>query len=161
MLFFTLKTICIYLLLISLIHYLYKFFKNTLTTPKVKDLVNTPTKKYNDMFANINSDNDYLPKPKIMSQQNTSQSNTSQQNTSQQNTSQSNTSQSNTSQSNTSQQNMQMELVNFLNELKKTDANNMGANNMGANNMGANNMGANNPLNIFPTANESAFKSYN
>ena len=151
MLFFTLKTICIYLLLISLIHYLYKFFKNTLTTPKVKDLVNTPTKKYNDMFANINSDNDYLPKPKIMSQQNTSQQNTSQQNT---------------SQSNTSQQNMQMELVNFLNELKKTDANNMGANNMGANNMGANNMGtnnmgANNPLNIFPTANESAFKSYN
>ena len=151
MLFFTLKTICIYLLLISLIHYLYKFFKNTLTTPKVKDLVNTPTKKYNDMFANINSDNDYLPKPKIMSQQNTSQQNTSQ--------------------SNTSQQNMQMELVNFLNELKKTDANNMGANNMGANNMGANNMGtnnmgtnkmgANNPLNIFPTANESAFKSYN
>ena len=146
MLFFTLKTICIYLLLISLIHYLYKFFKNTLTTPKVKDLVNTPTKKYNDMFANINSDNDYLPKPKIMSQQNTSQQNTSQ--------------------SNTSQQNMQMELVNFLNELKKTDANNMGANNMGANNMGTNNMGtnkmgANNPLNIFPTANESAFKSYN
>ena len=136
MLFFTLKTICIYLLLISLIHYLYKFFKNTLTTPKVKDLVNTPTKKYNDMFANINSDNDYLPKPKIMSQQNTSQQNTSQ--------------------SNTSQQNMQMELVNFLNELKKTDANNMGANNMGTNKMGANN-----PLNIFPTANESAFKSYN
>ena len=141
MLFFTLKTICIYLLLISLIHYLYKFFKNTLTTPKVKDLVNTPTKKYNDMFANINSDNDYLPKPKIMSQQNTSQQNTSQ--------------------SNTSQQNMQMELVNFLNELKKTGANNMGANNMGTNNMGTNKMGANNPLNIFPTANESAFKSYN
>ena len=151
MLFFTLKTICIYLLLISLIHYLYKFFKNTLTTPKVKDLVNTPTKKYNDMFANINSDNDYLPKPKIMSQSNTSQQNTSQQNTSQQNT----------SQSNTSQQNMQMELVNFLNELKKTGANNMGANNMGTNNMGTNKMGANNPLNIFPTANESAFKSYN
>jgi hypothetical protein len=50
MLFNTIKAICISLLLIALIHYLYAFFKDTLTVPKIKDLVNKPAKRYDEMF---------------------------------------------------------------------------------------------------------------
>ena len=39
---------------IFLIHYLVKFFKNTLTTPKVKDFVTLPAEKYKKMFETIN-----------------------------------------------------------------------------------------------------------
>ena len=38
---YTFQTIFISLILIILIHYLYNFFKDTLTTPKTKDLVNS------------------------------------------------------------------------------------------------------------------------
>jgi hypothetical protein len=62
MLFFTLKTIFISLLLITLIHYLYSFFKNTLTIPKVKDLVNKPTKRYNDMFDMVQKSGEKMNK---------------------------------------------------------------------------------------------------
>ncbi len=63
--------------LIFLVHHLINFFKSTLTVPKIKDLVNTPTKKYENMYNiinnssedHINSKNDYtlidlLPKNK-------------------------------------------------------------------------------------------------
>jgi len=50
MLFHTIKAICISLLLIVLIHYLYFFLKDTLTVPKIKDLVNKPAKRYDEMF---------------------------------------------------------------------------------------------------------------
>jgi hypothetical protein len=53
--------------LIFLVHHLINFFKSTLTVPKIKDLVNTPTKKYENMYNiinnapqhNITSKNDY------------------------------------------------------------------------------------------------------
>jgi hypothetical protein len=38
------------LCLIAVIHYLYVFFKTTLTVPKVKDLVNRPQKQYDAIF---------------------------------------------------------------------------------------------------------------
>ena len=38
------------IVLIFLVHYLFNFFKSTLTVPKIKDLVNTPTQKYENMF---------------------------------------------------------------------------------------------------------------
>jgi cell shape-determining protein MreC len=38
------------LILIFLVHHLFTFFKDTLTIPKTKDLVNTPTRKYETMF---------------------------------------------------------------------------------------------------------------
>ena len=41
------------LALISLIHYFINYFKNTLTVPKVKDLVNLPTKKYENIYNTI------------------------------------------------------------------------------------------------------------
>ena len=40
--------------LIVIIHYLYLYFKSTLTTPKVKDLINCPKLKYNSLFETIN-----------------------------------------------------------------------------------------------------------
>ena len=45
------------LILIILVHYLYNFFKNNLTIPKVKDLVNKPQQQYEDILNNINSNN--------------------------------------------------------------------------------------------------------
>jgi len=38
------------LTIIYLIHHLYMFFLNTLTVPKIKDLVNKPTEQYDEMF---------------------------------------------------------------------------------------------------------------
>ena len=40
--------------LIFLVHHLINFFKSTLTVPKIKDLVNTPTQKYENMYNIIN-----------------------------------------------------------------------------------------------------------
>ena len=57
MLFNTIKTIVISLLLIALVHYLYTFFKDTLTVPKVKDLVNKPAKRYDEMYDSIRMQN--------------------------------------------------------------------------------------------------------
>ena len=81
MLFWTVQTIVISFILIFLVHHLITYFKQILTVPKTKDLVNSPIQKYNDMFkiiggsessnyntiqvnptANPNIE-DYLPKP--------------------------------------------------------------------------------------------------
>ena len=53
MFFNTIKAICISLLLIALIHYLYAFFKDTLTVPKIKDLVNKPADTYKEIYETI------------------------------------------------------------------------------------------------------------
>jgi hypothetical protein len=42
------------IVLIFLVHHLVNFFKSTLTVPKIKDLVNTPTQKYKNMYNIIN-----------------------------------------------------------------------------------------------------------
>lgn len=78
MLFWTVQTILISFILIFLVHHLITYFKQILTVPKTKDLVNSPIQKYNDMFkiigntessnSNVNQMNsninieDYLPK---------------------------------------------------------------------------------------------------
>jgi hypothetical protein len=49
------KVTIISLLLIFLLHYLYSFFKTTLTSPKLKDLVNKPQAKYNTIYNSIKS----------------------------------------------------------------------------------------------------------
>ena len=38
------------IILIFLVHHLINFFKSTLTVPKIKDLVNMPTQKYENMY---------------------------------------------------------------------------------------------------------------
>jgi len=47
------------LILIFLVHHLINFFKSTLTVPKIKDLVNSPNQKYENIFDIIknNSNN--------------------------------------------------------------------------------------------------------
>ena len=42
------------LILIILVHYLFTFFKTNLTIPKVKDLVNKPHEKYEEIYKIIN-----------------------------------------------------------------------------------------------------------
>lgn len=49
------KVTMISLLLIFLLHYLYSFFKTTLTSPKLKDLVNKPQAKYNTIYNSLRS----------------------------------------------------------------------------------------------------------
>ena len=49
------KVTMISLLLIFLLHYLYSFFKTTLTSPKLKDLVNKPQEKYNTIYNSLRS----------------------------------------------------------------------------------------------------------
>ena len=78
MLSWALQITIISFVLIFLVHHLINFFKSTLTVPKIKDLVNTPTQKYENMYNIINNnknthkdpnlDNEYslidlLPKP--------------------------------------------------------------------------------------------------
>ena len=55
--------VIIYFTLITLIHYLYRFFKDTLTIPKVKDLVNTPRNDYAKMYASFNKEKIEVPEP--------------------------------------------------------------------------------------------------
>ena len=55
MLFWIIQTTVISVILIFLVHYLIEFFKSTLTVPKIKDLVNTSTQKYENMFNVISN----------------------------------------------------------------------------------------------------------
>jgi len=58
MLFWIIQVIIFSIILIFLLHHLILFFKSTLTVPKIKDLVNTSTQKYETMFNVIsNKDN--------------------------------------------------------------------------------------------------------
>jgi hypothetical protein len=45
------------IVLIFLVHHLIHFFKSTLTVPKIKDLVDNPSKKYEKMYNIINNNN--------------------------------------------------------------------------------------------------------
>lgn len=47
----TLQWTIISLILIMLVHYLYSFFINTLTVPKVRDLINKPVERYNEILS--------------------------------------------------------------------------------------------------------------
>ena len=49
-----LKSAIVSVLFIFLIHHLIKFFKNMLTTPKIKDFVTRPAQKYERMFNAMN-----------------------------------------------------------------------------------------------------------
>jgi hypothetical protein len=45
------------IILILLVHHLINYFKTTFTVPKIKDLVNEPTQKYQEMYDIINNSN--------------------------------------------------------------------------------------------------------
>lgn len=90
MLYWTLQITIVSITLIFLVHHLINFFKSTLTVPKIKDLVNTPTQKYENMYniilqknnknenGNLNTnvqlvdytEIDLLPKPNVENMKN-------------------------------------------------------------------------------------------
>jgi len=53
-----LQTTILSITFIWLVHYLFNYFKDTLTIPKVKDLVNEPNKKYKNMYQVIHREKD-------------------------------------------------------------------------------------------------------
>jgi len=57
MLSWVIQTTLMSIIFIFVVHYLINFFKSTLTVPKIKDLVNNPSKKYENMYSIINSNN--------------------------------------------------------------------------------------------------------
>jgi hypothetical protein len=57
MLYWIIQISIISIILIFLLHYLFIFFKETLTVPKIKDLVNVPNKKYENMYNIISKNN--------------------------------------------------------------------------------------------------------
>jgi hypothetical protein len=54
------KVAVVSFLFIFLIHYLYLFFKTTLTSPKIKDLVNKPMRKYDSIYDSLQSSHGYM-----------------------------------------------------------------------------------------------------
>lgn len=56
MLYLIIKTSIISIIFIFIVHNLIQFFKDTLTVPKMKDLVNYPQQRYTDIFNIISSD---------------------------------------------------------------------------------------------------------
>ena len=53
MLFWITQQIAISLILIALVHSIYVFLQNNLTTPKIRDLVKRPLKDYNEIYETI------------------------------------------------------------------------------------------------------------
>lgn len=47
------------IILIFLVHHLLVFFKDTLTVPKMKDLVNAPAQKYEKIYQTLNQSSSY------------------------------------------------------------------------------------------------------
>ena len=60
------------IIFIFLVHHILLFFKSTLTVPKIKDLVDSPNKKYQNIYDTITTKSssyttiDLLPEPNIV-----------------------------------------------------------------------------------------------
>lgn len=54
------KVAIVSFLFIFLLHYLYSFFKTTLTSPKIKDLVNKPMRKYDSIYDSLENSQNYI-----------------------------------------------------------------------------------------------------
>ena len=57
MLFWVIQTTILSIIFIFVVHYLINFFKSTLTVPKIKDLVYSPSQKYDNNNNNISDFN--------------------------------------------------------------------------------------------------------
>ena len=58
MLFWIIQISVISIIFIFLVHHLLMFFKTTLTVPKIKDLVNSPNQKYQNIYDTISNSNE-------------------------------------------------------------------------------------------------------
>jgi cell shape-determining protein MreC len=104
MFYLILKWTLISLILIVLVHYLYSFFKTTLTVPKIKDLVNRPAGAYKEIYETIE-------KVKVNEREKLKENNTNNKNNTSNNTLIKN------------EDNMKDELKSFLNSLSSSDTN--------------------------------------
>jgi len=52
---FVIQQMLLSLILIAIMHYIFEFFKNNLTEPKIKDLVNKPKVQYEQIYKNVAS----------------------------------------------------------------------------------------------------------
>ncbi len=55
MIFWVAKQIILSVVLIAVIHYIYTFFKNNLTTPQIRDLIKKPQRQYDDIYKKISN----------------------------------------------------------------------------------------------------------
>ena len=55
MIFWILQITTLSLIFIAIIHYIYIYFKDNLTIPKVKDLVDKPTQQYDKIYKSMNT----------------------------------------------------------------------------------------------------------
>jgi cell shape-determining protein MreC len=104
MFYLILKWTLISLILIVLVHYLYSFFKTTLTVPKIKDLVNRPAGAYKEIYETIE-------KVKVNEREKLKENNSNNKNNTSNNTLIKN------------EDNMKDELKSFLNSLSSSDTN--------------------------------------
>ncbi len=133
MIWWTIKWIIISLTLIALLHYLYSFFKNALTVPKIRDLVNKPNESYNEIMNTIKTSHASGPAHAYASS----------------------ASASSYAEQHNDDDSMHDELKNFLSELKKPKNND---NNSSVNN---NNSSSNNNYNtIEPSTFSNTFSTY-
>ena len=56
----------LYLLIIFIFHKIYLYFKQEFSTPKIKDLVSHPRKKYKQIYEEISKQNNEKEEPKSM-----------------------------------------------------------------------------------------------
>ena len=110
------KVAVVSFLFIFLLHYLYSFFKTTLTSPKIKDLVNKPMRKYDSIYDSLENNKSYIEESESAHAhiRNALLSNS-------------------TSMQNPAKQNMKDELKKYLNELSGTSGNKGSDSNANAN----------------------------
>jgi translation initiation factor 2-alpha kinase 4 len=133
------KVTMISLLLIFLLHYLYSFFKTTLTSPKLKDLVNKPQAKYDTIYNSLKSAGDG-------GKQNLGEDNTT--------TSEGNNNSNFNSNSNSNSSSMKDELKKYLKELHVSNNNSGGG---GSGGSGTSTIGNKNIINPHNEANTSLY----
>lgn len=108
------KVAVVSFLFIFLLHYLYSFFKTTLTSPKIKDLVNKPMRKYDSIYDSLENNQSYIEDSESVNIKNALQSNS-------------------TSMQNPIKQNMKDELKKYLSELSGSGGNKMSDSNTNTN----------------------------
>ena len=108
------KVAVVSFLFIFLLHYLYSFFKTTLTSPKIKDLVNKPLRKYDSIYDSLENSQSYIEDSESVNIRNALLSNS-------------------TSTQNPVKQNMKDELKKYLSELSGSGGNKMSDSNMNIN----------------------------
>jgi hypothetical protein len=108
------KVAVVSFLFIFLLHYLYSFFKTTLTSPKIKDLVNKPMRKYDSIYDSLENNQSYIEDSESVNIKNALLSNS-------------------TSTQNPVKQNMKDELKKYLSELSGSGGNKMSDTNTNTN----------------------------